>query len=97
MLKWRNIVLAAMWLAGLWLLNDSFTFALQAPDKASGTAGGCYTFVERVLGRKHPSDAIRATQTLSSAVLSLGIPTGLIAEGVRKQRRTRRGLRSDVR
>jgi hypothetical protein len=83
-----------VWLAGLWLANDSLTFALRPDNQRTGQAGGCYTFLDDALGRKSPSDAVRWTQLAVAITVVLGMPVGFITrKGISKWRQL--GLRTE--
>ncbi len=68
------LTLPGAWVLSLFLIADSFSFALAPYDPATGRARGCYTAIERLLDLKEPSGWIRGTEQGLGALLFFGCP-----------------------
>jgi hypothetical protein len=65
------VSLAGIVLCGIWLLRDATTYAIRPADLAMGRVRGCYTAIDRVLGRKPSESGLSSGTRLAELVISL--------------------------
>jgi hypothetical protein len=79
----KDLVAALLWFLSAALAIDGWTYRLAARDPATGRERGCYTRVERWLGRTSPSDAIRYGEQ-GGAILGCAVAAYLVVRARRR-------------